>query len=324
MGAHRRHNPLLDEWVVVSPGRMGRPWQGAIETATPSVPPYDPSCFLCPGNERANGARNPGYAGPYVFANDFPALGPGQEAAACHGVLRSAPARGECRVLCYSPRHDLDLGRLGEEGVRAVVEAWCGQAAELEAQYDWVQVFENRGEAMGASSPHPHGQVWATSFVPTVPAREDSNQLRHWEHTGRRLLDDVFRAEDGSRTLLEEEHWVWLVPFWAAWPFETLLVARGPEARLAELSGEQRDSLARVLAEAVRRYDRLFGVPFPYSMGWHGAPPRREARHWNLHAHFFPPLLRSATVRKHMVGFELLAEAQRDLTPEEAAERLRG
>lgn len=323
---HRRLNPLTGEWVLVSPQRASRPWLGQVEPATlASLPERDPGCYLCPGGLRANGVRNPDYAGTYTFPNDFPALGHETGGPRDGGVLQARPARGECRVLCFSPRHDLALGGLGQAGVRAVVEAWCENSADLGSRFPWVQVFENRGEAMGCSNPHPHGQVWAVDSVPALPAREDESQRGHWASSGRRLLEDVMLEEgrEGERIVVADDEWVWLVPFWAAWPFETLLLPRRPASRLTGLDDAQRDGLARVLVRALGCYDRLFGVPFPYSMGWHGAPFGAEDDHWTLHAHFYPPLLRSASVRKFMVGYEMLAEAQRDLTPEAAAAMLR-
>ncbi len=359
LAPHRRLNVLTGEWVLVSPQRTLRPWQGQLERAVPERrPAYDPGCYLCPGNERAGGVRNPDYAGTYVFTNDFPALlpdalapaGPDAEGA---GLLRAEAVRGTCRVVCFSPRHDLTLPEMRPAELRAVVDVWAEQTVELGARYRWVQVFENRGAAMGASNPHPHGQIWALDALPTDPAREDERQRAYRRETGRILLQDYAELEGarGERIVLENEHWRALVPFWATWPFETLLLPRRPVLRLPDLADAERDALADALRRLTTRYDNLFETSFPYSMGWHGAPlggpgagdavragpggagaagDRSEAfpdgpdhAHWQLHAHFFPPLLRSATVRKFMVGFELLAEAQRDLTPEQAAERLR-
>ena len=291
-------------------------------------PAYDPDCYLCPGNVRANGERNPAYDSTFAFTNDFAALQP-DVAPLTFGdsqLFRAMPAAGACRVVCFSPRHDLDLGSMSVEGIRGVVDLWAAECAELGEKWSWVQVFENRGEAMGSSNPHPHGQIWATDIVPDLPAREDVNQRGYLAHRGRALLADVAdREANGPRVVRPSDHWVVIVPFWATWPFETLVIARDPVARMPDLVDDQRDDLATVLRDLVSRYDRLFDTPFPYSMGWHGAPfdPSADTNAWRLHAHIYPPLLRSATVRKFMVGYELLAEPQRDLTPEEAAERLR-
>ncbi|HMQ30908.1 MAG TPA: UDP-glucose--hexose-1-phosphate uridylyltransferase [Chloroflexaceae bacterium] len=330
---HRRHNPLTDEWVVVSPHRTKRPWQGQVETPPPDTrPAYDPSCYLCPGNERAGGVRNPAYTGTFVFENDFAALlpdvPPGELAEGDPPLLRAVAERGICRVVCYSPRHDLSMGQLEPADLRAVVDAWAGQYHELGA-LEWarqVLIFENRGAMMGASNPHPHGQVWATSFLPGVFAREHATQTAYHAAHGRTLLEDYLRLEleRGERVVCANEHFVALVPFWAVWPFETMVVARRPVATMPELAGPERDGLAAVLKELTTRYDALFQVSFPYSMGFHQAPTDGQTHPgWHLHAHFLPPLLRSATVRKFMVGFELLGEPQRDITPEQAAERLR-
>ncbi|MDH7639339.1 UDP-glucose--hexose-1-phosphate uridylyltransferase [Sphingomonas oryzagri] len=324
---HRRRNLLTGQWVLVSPHRAKRPWQG--ETAPPEaghVVDHDPGCYLCPGNMRVSGECNPDYEGPFVFGNDFAAVQPDTPLPeGCDPLFEVGEARGEARVICFSPHHGRSLPELGEAEVRAVVETWCSQSAELGAIYDHVQIFENKGSMMGCSNPHPHGQVWASDFVPSEIAREDRRQRAWLDLHGETLLDAVARAEAGGRRAVEEsEHWLAIVPWWASWPFETLLIARDPVVRLEELRGSSRDDLARVVRRLTARYDNLFGTRFPYSMGWHGAPHGVDGTSgWRLHAHFYPPLLRSAAVRKFMVGFEMLAEAQRDLTPEQAAERLR-
>jgi len=327
---HRRFDPLRDEWVLVSPGRTNRPWQGGEETLPPDVrPPYDPACYLCPGNRRAGGTENPAYEGTFVFTNDFAALRPDSGGDAwSEGLLRAAGERGTARVLCFSPRHDLTLSGMTAVEVRTVIDAWAAQTAELGERYRWVQVFENRGEAMGASNPHPHGQIWAQESLPREGAREDATQRAHLLRTGSRLLLDLARAElDGPRVVERTAGWVVVVPFWAVWPFETLVLPLDPAGRLTDLDDERRNDLAAILGRLLRRYDGLFGVPFPYSMGWHQAPFGEDEdtgrAAWQLHAHAYPPLLRSATVRKFIVGYELLSEPQRDITPEEAAERLR-
>lgn len=325
---HRRYNALIDEWVLVSAGRARRPWLGAEEPA-PEVEglAFDPGCYLCPGNRRANGDVNPAYPETFVFTNDFSALRPDTSIASLDdGLLRAEGERGLCRVVCFSPRHDLTLGRMSAAAVRGVIDLWAQQTDELGGIHRWVQVFENRGEAMGASNPHPHGQIWAGTALPNEGARELAAQSAYQEHTGRRLLlDYVAREARGERVVTETDDWLVVVPFWAAWPFETLVVPRGPASRLSALDDAARDSLAGVLRDLLGRYDGLFGRPFPYSMGWHQAPfggGPAETEAWQLHAHFYPPLLRE-NVRKFMVGYELLAETQRDLTAEEAAQRLR-
>jgi UDPglucose--hexose-1-phosphate uridylyltransferase len=323
---HRRYNPLKDEWVLVSAGRTRRPWLGAQEPEQERAGmTFDPDCYLCPGNVRANGNVNPSYDETYVFTNDFAALRPDTSIESIDdGLLRAEGERGSCRVVCFSPRHDLSLGRMEAEAVRRVVDVWAEQTAELGAEYRWVQVFENRGEAMGASNPHPHGQIWAGTALPGDGAREDASQRAHLASTGQRLLlDYVDRESGGQRVIVESDEWLTVVPFWAAWPFETLLIPRRPAARLTDLDDAARDDLATSLHELIGRYDGLFKRPFPYSMGWHQAPFGDDATdHWQAHAHFYPPLLR-ANVRKFMVGYELLAETQRDLTAEDAAGRLR-
>ena len=323
---HRRHNPLTGEWVLVSPHRTQRPWLGATEqTEGERRPAHDPTCFLCPGNARANGAVNPDYDGTYVFTNDYAALLPESRGDETGSLLRVAPAAGECRVVCFSPRHDLTLAEMETSDIRRVVDTWADQTAELGEKWKWVQVFENKGEIMGCSAPHPHGQIWASDFVPTFVSREDEHQRAYFERKGSTLLRDVLHEElaSGARVVVAGEHWVLLVPFWATWPFEYLLLPRRDVKRLPDLTSEERSDLARVLKEGLGRYDALFQTSFPYTMGWHGAPFGEDAEHWTLHAHFYPPLLRSATVRKFMVGYEMLAEPQRDLTPELAAKRLR-
>ena len=326
---HRRYDPLADEWILVSSDRLGRPLQGRSRgSRRPAVsrPAYDPGCYLCPGNVRAGGALNPMYHGTFVFTNDYAALRPDTPDDRLEiGLLRAEAERGTCRVICYSPRHDLDMARMAPSGVRSIVDLWADLTTELGASYRWVQAFENRGEAMGATNPHPHGQVWAGSALPVRASREDASQRHHFVATGRRLLlDYADQEQDGPRVVVGNDDWLVVVPFWAAWPFETLVVARRPTARIADLTASARDALAIALIELLARYDNLFRHPFPYSMGWHQAPfDEGSGEHWQLHAHFLPPLLRSATVRKFMVGYELLAEAQRDLTAEDAAERLR-
>lgn len=323
---HRRYNPLLDEWLLVSTGRTQRPWQGREEPPPPGPAlPYDPACFLCPGNRRANGAANPDYESTFVFTNDYAALRPDSpDQHLENGLLRAEVEAGTCRVLCFSRRHDLTLARMDPSAVRAVIDLWADQTAELGDRFQWVQVFENRGEMMGASNPHPHGQIWAGTALPHEAAREDATQRTYLnEHDRRLLLDYAAQESGGPRVVVEDEDWLVVVPFWASWPYETLLLAKHSVERLPDLTGAARETLAATLIALLGAYDRLFALSFPYSMGWHQAPFRgNPEEHWQLHAHFFPPLLTNS-VRKFMVGYELLAETQRDLTAEEAAGRLR-
>ncbi|RVT49419.1 UDP-glucose--hexose-1-phosphate uridylyltransferase [Rubrivivax albus] len=334
---HRRRNPLTGRWVLVSPHRAKRPWQGAQEAA-PDSPrlTHDPACYLCAGNLRVNGERNPDYRGPYVFDNDFAALTADTPAPAADAapdpLYDLQPARGISRVICFSPDHARTLPELSLAEVRAVVDTWATQCEDLGRHWRWVQVFENKGEMMGCSNPHPHGQVWASGHVPDEPAAEDASQATYVAQHGRSMLLDLADRElaSGERVVVANADWLAIVPWWATWPFETLLLPRFAVQRLPQLTATQRDSLAAALRELTARYDNLFQCAFPYSMGWHGAPfssgpvePPDSTAHWQLHAHFYPPLLRSATVRKFMVGFEMLAQAQRDLTPEQAAARLR-
>lgn len=344
-GPHRRYNPLLDEWVLVSPHRTQRPWQGQEEPPpAENRPSYDPSCYLCPGNARAGGGQNPAYEGTYVFANDYPAMLPSDDDLPVERSMFAAePVSGECRVICFSPRHDETLATMSIDGIASVVELWREQVIELGCEYPWVQVFENHGSAMGASNPHPHGQIWASGHMPSIPMREEVQQTTHFLRTGNVLLLEYLahELETRERVVCESEHWVWLVPYWAVWPFEVLLLPREHAIGFPDLAEPARRDLAVILKAGLAGFDRLFGIDFPYSMGWHGLPwkledwmgmeligdpderPRRRPEAWLLHAHFYPPLLRSATVRKHMVGYEMLAEPQRDITPEQAAERLR-
>jgi UDPglucose--hexose-1-phosphate uridylyltransferase len=332
---HRRWNPLKREWVIVSPHRTQRPWQGQTETiATPAALAYDPTCYLCPGNTRAGGHITPPYTGTFVFENDFaalkPAVAPAELDLESKGLIRASTESGLCRVLCFSPRHDLTLATMDVPDIRTVVDTWAAQYTELAANPDiaYVQIFENRGAMMGASNPHPHGQIWATQHIPNEPALELAAQQAYFAEHNTPLLIDYLALElaqpDQPRIVAENATWVALVPFWAVWPFELLVLPREPVADIATLTEPQRDGMAAILKTVTAAYNRVFDTPFPYSMGLHPAPcdnlPHPE---WQLHLHFYPPLLRSATVRKFMVGFELLGSPQRDITPESAATTLR-
>lgn len=326
---HRRYNPLTDQWVLVSPHRAKRPWQGQQEKVQEEQKPsHDPNCYLCPRNKRITGEPNPDYRKPYVFKNDFSALlvdSPAPEASQ-DPLFQSSVARGESRVICFSPDHSKTLPLLTESEIEDVIDVWQAQLNELGQQYQWVQIFENKGAAMGCSNPHPHGQIWANSFLPNEVAREDENQRKYYEKHSSVLLVDYAKREleQKERVVVETAHWVAVVPYWAVWPFETLLLPKAHVKRLTELSAEQRQDLAVILKKLTTKYDNLFETSFPYSMGFHAAPFNDENNeHWQLHAHFYPPLLRSATVRKFMVGYEMLGESQRDLTAEQAAARLR-
>jgi UDPglucose--hexose-1-phosphate uridylyltransferase len=328
---HRRLNLLTGEHVLVSPHRTQRPWLGMVDAAPgESRPPYDPGCYLCPGNQRAGGARNPQYAGTFVFDNDYAALLPDSAPAEFErgNMLRAESERGICRVLCYSPRHDLTLGRMEPEAVRGVVDAWTAQYSELGA-LPWirhVQIFENNGAMMGASNPHPHGQIWAEEQIPNEPAKETERQARHREERKSCLLCDYLSLESElqERVVCRNASFAVLVPFWAVWPYETILLAQAHRGALPDLSEKERGDLAEILPRLIRAYDRVFDAPFPYSMGFHQRPTDGDPHpEWHFHAHFYPPLLRGATVRKFMVGYEMLAQPQRDITPESAAERLR-
>ncbi len=325
---HRRLNPLTGEWVQVSPHRMKRPWLGQVEKTPPeTLPTYDPACYLCPGNARAGGRQNPAYDSTFVFDNDFAALLPDTPPApVSHPLLRAQANSGVCRVVCFSPRHDLTLPEMPLSAIRQVVDVWAAQTAELGAQYRWVQVFENKGAIMGCSNPHPHGQIWALDTLPNEPDKEDRQQRAYWQAEQRPLLLDYLQLEqqEQERLVVANDHWTAVVPYWAIWPFEMLLLPNRHVLRLPDLSDAEYNALADILKRLLTRYDNLFETSFPYSMGWHGALfGSDEVSHWQLHAHFYPPLLRSATVKKFMVGYEMLGEAQRDLTAEQAAARLR-
>ncbi|GAB4563764.1 MAG: UDP-glucose--hexose-1-phosphate uridylyltransferase [Anaerolineales bacterium] len=329
---HRRFNPLTGEWVLVSPHRARRPWQGQVEkTAAENLPQYDPTCYLCPRNERAGGVVNPDYTGTFVFDNDFSALLPDESTdshESGHPLLVSAAERGICRVVCFSPRHDLTLPELEIPAIENVLATWTRESTDLAARdfIRYVQVFENKGAVMGCSNPHPHSQLWSQSQIPNEVAKELATQAAYFNEHGRPLLVDYVREEQrrNERILVSNDHFTALVPFWAVWPFEVMVVGHRPAAALSDLTPAEVTALAEIFKEVTTRYDNLFEISFPYSMGFHQAPADGQTHpEWVLHAHFYPPLLRSATVRKFMVGYEMLAMPQRDITPETAVERLR-
>jgi len=328
---HRRFNPLTGEWILVSPHRTQRPWQGQMETkASASEVTYDPECYMCPGNKRSTGATNPDYKTVFVFDNDFPALLPQAQQGRFNesDLLIAETETGICRVLCFSPRHNLTLSMMERTDIRAVVDCWAKEFQELGAnpQINYVQIFENRGSMMGASNPHPHCQIWSTATIPNIPATEQESQVAYQNDHGSCLLCDYYAKEKslGERTVAENDHFLAVVPFWAVWPFETMVLPHRHASSMDELNSEERDALSDILKRLTTRYDNLFQTSFPYSMGFHQRPTDgREHSEWHFHAHFFPPLLRSATVRKFMVGFELLGMPQRDISPETSAERLR-
>jgi UDPglucose--hexose-1-phosphate uridylyltransferase len=328
---HRRFNPLTGEWVLVSPQRTQRPWQGKVEAIPAATrPAYDPHCYLCPGNARSGGEQNPLYGETYVFTNDFSALTPLKTRLTIEDgdLLRAESESGICRVVCFSPRHDVTLSEMNAQQIARVVEAWTSEYRTLAGREDiaYVQIFENKGELMGCSNQHPHGQIWAQYTIPVIPAVEQVRQQEYRAGHASCLLCDYVTLERarGDRVVCSNDHFIALVPFWAVWPFEILLLPVRHASSLLDFSKDEREALADLIRRVSLRYDNLFGVQFPYSMGIHQSPTdARPHPEWHLHFHFYPPLLRSATVRKFMVGYEMMANPQRDISPEMSAARLR-
>lgn len=328
---HRRYNALTGEWVLVSPHRAKRPWQGQIEKSEQEQrPAYDPNCYLCPGNERAGGFKNPDYPSTFVFVNDFSALlSDAPKGKENDGELFQAESEsGICKVICFSPRHDLTIPEMEVSAIRKVIDLWAEEFKQLgnNPEINYIQIFENKGSMMGCSNPHPHGQIWSSKSVPVEPMKEQTNQLAYFQKHGHALLTDYIakELEKKDRIILENEHFVALVPYWAVWPFEAMIAPKRHVTDLTQLTDEEKDAFAAAYQELTIVYDNLFEVSFPYSAGLHQRPcDGLEHAEWHMHMHFYPPLLRSATVKKFMVGYEMLANAQRDITPETSARRLR-
>ncbi|MGO3108449.1 MAG: UDP-glucose--hexose-1-phosphate uridylyltransferase [Sphingobacterium sp.] len=328
---HKRKNLLTGEYVLVSPHRSKRPWQGQLEDLAPDDrPSYDSKCYLCPGNTRADGTQNPDYKDSFVFVNDFSALlkDTPEENYDEGGLLVAESERGICKVISFSPRHDLTLPQMNSNEIKAVVDLWQKEFEEL-ASKDWIkyiQIFENKGAIMGCSNPHPHGQIWAQSTIPVEIEKETKQQQEYFDRYGRSLLSDYLslELEKKERIIVDNECFVALIPFWAAWPYETMIISKRSVQNIGEFSEAEKEDLARTIQELTVRYDNIFETSFPYSAGMHQAPVNSgDSPAWHWHMHFYPPLLRSATVKKFMVGYEMLATPQRDITPEQAANTLR-
>lgn len=329
---HVRFNPLRGDWILVSPHRMKRPWAGQVEKPVgEDIPAHDPKNPLCPGVVRPNGEVNPNYESTFVFTNDFPAML--EEVPAPQEsndpLFQSAPARGTCRVMCFHPKSNLTLPLMTCQEIKTVIDEWIKQMLDLGKKYTWVQIFENKGAVMGCSNPHPHCQIWASSFMPNEPKLKDTNQKAYFAKYGRPMLMDYVNKEleKKERLVVTNDDWVVVVPYWAVWPYETMVLPRRHVSRMTDLTETEKTSLADIIKRLTTKYDNLFECSFPYSMGWHGAPTgpclQDDVQHWVFHGCYYPPLLRSATVKKFMVGYEMLAQAQRDLTAEQAAEKLR-
>ena len=329
--SHKRYNPMTGEWVLVSPHRSKRPWQGQNEESSKDERlQYDEKCYLCPTNTRADGSNNPNYNGTYVFDNDFAALkmSEANNEYSDGELFVAKQEKGICRVICFSPRHDLTIAEMSSEDIVGVVRTWQDQFKELslKEEISYVQIFENKGSVMGCSNPHPHGQIWAQSTVPVEPLKESLKFKEYYNKYHKTLLEVYLKQEleKQERILIENEHFVALIPFWATWPFESMIISKRAIQNILEFKEEEVESFAIIYKELTVMYDNLFECSFPYSAGLHQAPTDGlDYPEWHLHMHFFPPLLRSAKVKKFMVGYEMLANAQRDITPEWSAQRLR-
>lgn len=328
--SHRRFNPLTGEWILVSPQRTQRPWQGKIESQSINLKPeYDNNCYLCPGNLRANNGSNPDYNSTFVFTNDFSALQENsEEGKNQYELLKVKSEKGICRVVCFSPKHNLSLAELSVKEITNVIEVWQDEYKTLgqKSFINYVQIFENKGEIMGCSNPHPHGQIWAQESIPDEVLKEQNNQLEYFKSHQSTLLSDYIKIEINirERIIYENDDFVLLVPFWAVWPFETMIISKRSVNNILQLTDNEKISFADVIKTITVKYDNIFNTSFPYSAGIHQAPTDgADHPEWHLHMHFYPPLLRSATIKKFMVGYELLAEPQRDITPERAAEILK-
>ena len=328
--SHRRYNILTGEWVLVSPHRAKRPWQGKNE-ALPKKQTisYDPDCYLCPGNTRINGAVNPDYKDVYIFQNDFAALQNNvKEFSLDNKLLKAKSESGICKVICFSPDHSKSLGEMNKKEILKVIEAWQTEYLSLgkEKNINYVQIFENKGGIMGCSNPHPHGQIWSQSSLPNEVVKKNTNQLNYFLDQQSSLLKDYLNQElkEKERIIYENKNCVVLVPFWAIWPFETMIIPKKHQQNISTLDGKEREDFAEAILVITKTYDKLFECSFPYSSGIHQAPTdNKNNLHWHWHMSFYPPLLRSATVKKFMVGYEMFGMPQRDITPEQAALRLK-
>jgi len=325
---HRRHNILTDEWVLVSPHRTKRPWQGKTDQPVAAKKEtYDPNCYLCPTNTRASGAVNPDYKGTYSFTNDFAALLPHAEDHTYEeGLLKAKTESGLCKVICFSPDHSLTLPLMSASAIKEVVNLWQKEYLNLAAlpNINHVQIFENKGDIMGCSNPHPHGQIWAQQSIPEVVLKKQVQQQKYWATHHKSLLATYIQQEleINERVLMKNDHFVALVPYWAVWPYEAMIVPIKHYQHIGQLNEEEQHAFAEIIKALTIRYDNLFETSFPYSSGIHQSPTDGEHPEWHFHMSFYPPLLRSATVKKFMVGYEMFANPQRDITAEQAAQQL--